>query len=67
MPEKDVLEFAGTQAHAECIVGRGGVLAMSPMLIHSSSRGLSGKPRRVLHIEYADSLDLAPGIRLAIA
>ena len=67
MSEKDVLLCAGTQPHVECVVGRGGVLAMSPMLIHSSSRGLSGKPRRVLHIEYAESLDVAPGIRLAIA
>jgi hypothetical protein len=24
-------------------------------------------PRRVLHIEYADSLDLSPHIRLAVA
>jgi hypothetical protein len=26
----------------------------------------SAEPRRVLHIEYADSLDLGPGMRLAI-
>jgi hypothetical protein len=40
---------------------------MRPLLIHASSKVLSDEPRRVLHIEYADSLDLADGIRLALA
>jgi hypothetical protein len=40
---------------------------MRPLLIHASSKARNNEPRRVLHIEYADSLDLAPGIRLAIA
>jgi ectoine hydroxylase-related dioxygenase (phytanoyl-CoA dioxygenase family) len=51
----------------ECLVDRGGVLAMRPLLIHSSGKARGNAPRRVLHIEYADSLDLACGIRLAIA
>jgi len=50
----------------ECLIGRGGVLAMRPLLIHSSSKVKSDAPRRVLHIEYADALELAPGIRLAV-
>ncbi|MEP6850122.1 MAG: phytanoyl-CoA dioxygenase family protein [Acidobacteriota bacterium] len=50
----------------KCCVGRGGVIAMSPLLIHASSKSESDLPRRVLHIEYADSLDL-DGVRLAIA
>jgi hypothetical protein len=67
IPEEDVLAVAGERCHTECIVGRGGVLAMRPLLIHSSSKALNDKPRRVLHIEYAESLDLATGIRLAVA
>jgi hypothetical protein len=51
----------------ECLVKRGGVIAMRPLLIHASSKSTSGLPRRVLHIVYADSLELAPGIRLALA
>jgi hypothetical protein len=35
--------------------------------VHSSSKALAGEPRRVLHIEYADTLDLGPGLRLVIA
>ena len=50
-----------------CTVGRGGVIAMSPMILHASSKATSDKPRRVLHIEYAESLDIEPGVRLAVA
>jgi ectoine hydroxylase-related dioxygenase (phytanoyl-CoA dioxygenase family) len=51
----------------ECLVPKGGVLMMSPLLVHASSKGISNEPRRVLHIEYAASRDLDDGIRLAIA
>jgi ectoine hydroxylase-related dioxygenase (phytanoyl-CoA dioxygenase family) len=67
LTDEDVSAFAAGREHAECVVGRGGVLAMRPLLIHSSLKARSGEPRRVLHIEYADALDLAPGIRLAVA
>jgi hypothetical protein len=50
-----------------CVAPRGGVVVMRPLLIHASSKVLSDEPRRVLHIEYADSLDLADDIRLALA
>jgi hypothetical protein len=40
---------------------------MRPLLIHCSSKAQTEMPRRVLHIEYADSLGLKPGIRLALA
>jgi hypothetical protein len=40
---------------------------MRPLLIHASSKSLNQQPRRVLHIEYADPLELAPGIKLAVA
>ncbi len=43
------------------------VIAMRPLLIPSSSKARSQKSRRVLHIEYADSLDFGAGMRLAIA
>jgi len=67
MSEKEILAYAGARQPLECLIGRGGVLAMRPLLIHSSAKPHSNRPRRVLHIEYADGLDLAPGIRLAIA
>ena len=63
----EALEAAKRRPPESCLVGRGGGLAMRPLLVHASSRAESSRPRRVLHVEYADSLDLAPGLRLAIA
>jgi ectoine hydroxylase-related dioxygenase (phytanoyl-CoA dioxygenase family) len=51
----------------ECLVSKGGILTMSPLIIHSSSKARIDAPRRVLHIEYADSQSLGQGIELAIA
>ena len=62
-----IVDYSRAHRHVECVVSRGGVLAMWPLLIHSSSKARVSDPRRVLHIEYAQSLDLAPGIRLAVA
>jgi ectoine hydroxylase-related dioxygenase (phytanoyl-CoA dioxygenase family) len=66
LSDADVGALARSKAHVDCIVRRGGVMAMSPMLVHSSSKARSRAPRRVLHIEYAGSVVLAPGIQLAI-
>lgn len=67
LPDAEVAALARTIAPHACVVGRGGVLAMSPMLIHASSKVASPTPRRVLHIEYARSLHLAGGVELALA
>ncbi|MFY9342111.1 MAG: phytanoyl-CoA dioxygenase family protein [Planctomycetota bacterium] len=62
-----VFRLARERAAVECLVGCGGVLAMRPLLIHASSKAHRPEPRRVLHLEYAASLDLGPGLRLAVA
>jgi ectoine hydroxylase-related dioxygenase (phytanoyl-CoA dioxygenase family) len=67
LSDEDIFNVTRTREEAVCAVGRGGVLAMRPLLIHCSSKARAGHPRRVLHIEYAETLDLAAGIRLAIA
>jgi ectoine hydroxylase-related dioxygenase (phytanoyl-CoA dioxygenase family) len=51
----------------DCIVPRGGVLAMRPLIVHASSKSQSDAPRRVLHIEYASSPIIVDGFALAIA
>lgn len=56
-----------SQEATECFVSRGGILAMSPLLLHSSSKARLDGSRRVLHIMYADALNLAEGVRLAVA
>jgi len=63
----EILDLARTHENVEALGPRGGVLAMRPLLVHSSSKARGPEPRRVLHIEYADALDLGPGARLAIA
>lgn len=64
---EEVLRMSRERRGVECLSGRGGVVALRPLLIHASSKAVGPEPRRVLHIEYAASLDLAPGIRLALA
>lgn len=51
----------------ECLASRGGIVAMRPLILHASSRAVSNRPRRVLHIEYAAALDLDGGLRIAVA
>ena len=51
----------------ECTVEAGGVLAMRPLLLHSSGKVTTSAPRRVIHIEYADSPNLGAGLELAVA
>jgi hypothetical protein len=49
------------------VVAEGSVIAMRPLIIHASSKSISGKPRRVLHVEYAASMEIAPGMKLQVA
>jgi ectoine hydroxylase-related dioxygenase (phytanoyl-CoA dioxygenase family) len=67
LSDAQVFEKAKRCASQDMVVGIGGVLAMHPLLIHASSKARDSRPRRVLHIEYAATLDLAPGIRVALA
>lgn len=50
-----------------CLVGRGGVIAMRPLLVHASTKSTSDESRRVLHIEYALSLHPGAGLELHVA
>lgn len=67
LSDEEVFDVARRQPHVECLARRGGILAMRPLVIHSSQKAQSPHPRRVLHIEYATSLDLASGIVLEVA
>jgi hypothetical protein len=40
---------------------------MRPLTVHASSKSSDDRPRRVLHIEYAASVNLASGVELAVA
>ena len=67
MSDADVAELARDIEAVDCVCPAGGVVAMRPLLVHASSKAEADQRRRVLHIEYADSLDMGAGLDLAIA
>jgi ectoine hydroxylase-related dioxygenase (phytanoyl-CoA dioxygenase family) len=67
LSDEEVEKLAAQTSAVTCLVPRGGVLLMRPLLIHASSKLQTEAPRRVLHIEYASSQVPAEGLRLALA
>jgi len=64
----DTIHQLATQlSGVDCLVSQGGVMAMRPLLVHSSSKSQAETTRRVLHIEYATSVVVAEGLELAVA
>jgi hypothetical protein len=67
LSDSQVHELSQRIEARECCVRAGGVVAMRPLIIHGSSKSRGIRPRRVLHIEYAASLEVASGMRLHAA
>jgi len=67
LTDQQVETMVSTLGHATCVIEQGGVIVMRPLIIHASSKSQSDKPRRVLHIEYATPVAVAPPLQLAIA
>jgi ectoine hydroxylase-related dioxygenase (phytanoyl-CoA dioxygenase family) len=67
LSDEDVFRTARERTAVDCVVRRGGVLRMRPLLIHGSSKSVRPEPRRVLHLEYAASLEIGAGMRLVVA
>jgi ectoine hydroxylase-related dioxygenase (phytanoyl-CoA dioxygenase family) len=65
LSDEEIHHFAQKQAN-DCLLSRGDVLAMRPLLLHASSKARLDMPRRVLHIEYVEDLKLTPEIYLAV-
>lgn len=65
--DEEIHRLAEEIPAVECCVGTGGVMAMRPLVVHASSKCVSDKPRRVLHIEYAAFPSFDGGLTLAIA
>ncbi|MBA2379107.1 MAG: hypothetical protein H0V76_05985 [Blastocatellia bacterium] len=59
-------DIRGLAEPVECLVGKGGVIDMRPLILHASSKSVSDDPRRVLHIEYAPTLEIQRGARLVV-
>ena len=67
LSDEKVHKLSTTISAIECLVPKGGVLAMRPLIVHSSSKSGTEAPRRVLHIEYAAGKCMGSGLELAIA
>ena len=67
LADEQVAELSRGTVSCLCCVPAGGVIAMRPLIVHASSKSVSPMSRRVLHIEYAASLEIAPGLRLQAA
>jgi ectoine hydroxylase-related dioxygenase (phytanoyl-CoA dioxygenase family) len=66
LSDECVHEVAQRITAMDCLVPKGGVMAMKPMLIHASSKSRAEMSRRVLHIEYAASPSIAEPLELAV-
>ena len=61
IPSTEIQAWRRRVAEVTCVVPRGGLLVMRPLLLHASSPAKSPAHRRVIHIEYA-ATDLAGGL-----
>jgi ectoine hydroxylase-related dioxygenase (phytanoyl-CoA dioxygenase family) len=67
LTDHEVHDCAERIIPADCLVARGGLLVMKPLILHASSKSRSEASRRVLHIEYAPAIQLEHGLELAIS
>jgi hypothetical protein len=59
LPADAVQECRREFQEVTCVVPRGGILAMRPLLLHASSQAIRPRHRRVIHLEF--SMDILPG------
>jgi ectoine hydroxylase-related dioxygenase (phytanoyl-CoA dioxygenase family) len=67
LAESDLRALVARERPHECIVGRGGIIVMRPLLVHASSKSAVPGSRRVLHLEYASTMSFEPDLRLRVA
>jgi ectoine hydroxylase-related dioxygenase (phytanoyl-CoA dioxygenase family) len=65
--DEQIERLAQITTPVDCVAASGGVVAMRPLTVHASSKSTDSQPRRVLHIEYAATVNLGAGIELAVA
>ena len=63
--DEQIERLARNTAPLDCVTPSGGVIAIRPLTVHASSKSSDSQPRRVLHIEYVATINLASGIELA--
>ena len=66
LTEDEIARCAAEREPVECLAGKGGIVAMRPLVVHASSKSAAEMPRRLLHIEYAITKEFSGGLELAI-
>jgi hypothetical protein len=66
LSDDEIARLAGEVPPVACVAPAGAIVAMRPLIVHASSKVDSDRPRRVLHIEYADVL-VFDGVELVVA
>ncbi len=67
LSDEEVEAVVNNAAPLACLVPKGGIIVMRPLIIHASSKSQSDIPRRVIHIEYATRNAVSAPLQLAIA
>lgn len=67
LADEAIHDLSGKISPSNCLIPRGGILAMRPLIVHASSKVRSQERRRVLHLEYAASMTIEGGLELATA
>jgi hypothetical protein len=65
LSDEQIQRLTREKSPVECVTAAGGVVAMRPLTVHASSKSIGDQPRRVLHIEYAATVNLGSGLELA--
>lgn len=66
LDDAEIHKLASASTPLDCRMEKGGILAMRPLVVHSSSKSRSEARRRVLHIEYARTLAIDENLELAV-
>jgi ectoine hydroxylase-related dioxygenase (phytanoyl-CoA dioxygenase family) len=66
LTDEEIFSIAAQTSNVDCLMPIGGIVAMRPLVIHASSKSQTENPRRVLHIEYAESTNIDANAQLAI-
>jgi hypothetical protein len=67
LTDDEIQALAETTAAVDCLMPLGGIVAMRPLVIHSSSKSLADIPGCVLHVEYAAAQTIGDELELATA
>lgn len=67
LSDEEVEAIVSNATPLACLVQKGGIIVMRPLIIHASSKSQAESPRRVIHVEYATPDAVPAPLQLAMA